>query len=228
MRRLTPVTSVNLSDKPPNEVSEPGPQQAESKSRSGQVSPPREALAPAEQPTAAAEARSIELQRQLAEEQDRVAEQQQQLAERDRVITNLERALRRADLDRRKLQGALDHSNTVVARLRNSVSWRVTLPIRVASRGAVRAKGWAQAATRAFKKTLHARRDDVVLIEKSGLFDREYYLKQYPEVARSSIDPIVHFLTVGAKEGKNPGPYFDTIYYARQLEQLRSPKEVKD
>jgi hypothetical protein len=100
--------------------------------------------------------------------------------------------------------------------------------VRVAARGAVRAKGWAQTATQALKKTFHPRRADVALIEKSGLFDREYYLKQYPEVARSGIDPVVHFLNVGAKEGKNPSPYFDTIYYARQLEQLRSPKEVKD
>jgi hypothetical protein len=178
---------------------------------------------------AAAESKATELQRQLADEQDRVSEHREILAEREAVITRLERALRLAEVDRRKLQEALDQRDRTIKRLRKSVSWRVTLPMRLVARGAAEARRWAGVTTEALKKSFHARKGDVALIEKSGLFDQAYYLKQYPEVARSGMDPVVHFLTVGAKEGKNPSPYFDTIYYARQLEDsLRSAPQVKD
>jgi hypothetical protein len=77
------------------------------------------------------------------------------------------------------------------------------------------------------RRAFRASQSDVRLIEQSGLFDREYYLREYPEVAPSGIDPITHFLTVGAKEGKNPSPYFDTVYYAGQMDGGRAPEAQK-
>lgn len=50
----------------------------------------------------------------------------------------------------------------------------------------------------------------------SRLFDREWYLKNYPDISRRGADPIAHFLQYGAKEGRNPGPNFDTAWYCRQ------------
>ena len=55
--------------------------------------------------------------------------------------------------------------------------------------------------------------DEIRRIEASGLFDREWYLRTYPDVAQSGIDPIEHYLIAGAQEGRDPGPLFDTIYY---------------
>jgi CDP-glycerol glycerophosphotransferase len=51
------------------------------------------------------------------------------------------------------------------------------------------------------------------LIESSGLFDHEYYLAEYPDVAKANIDPIRHFVQFGWGEGRNPGPKFNTRYY---------------
>jgi glycosyltransferase involved in cell wall biosynthesis len=45
------------------------------------------------------------------------------------------------------------------------------------------------------------------------LFDRQFYLEHYPDVARSGVDPTTHFLLYGAREFRQPHPLFDTAYY---------------
>ena len=55
------------------------------------------------------------------------------------------------------------------------------------------------------------------LIRNSGLFDRDYYLARYPDVAESGLDPVDHYLQIGAAKGYDPNPLFDTGYYARQM-----------
>lgn len=54
---------------------------------------------------------------------------------------------------------------------------------------------------------------DLAVIEKSGQFDPEYYLRTNPDVAQSGIDPLVHYVYYGAREGRNPTPHFDTTNY---------------
>jgi hypothetical protein len=55
------------------------------------------------------------------------------------------------------------------------------------------------------------------LIRASGLFDVDWYLATYPDVAASGLDPVDHYLRIGAALGYNPNPLFDTNYYARQM-----------
>jgi hypothetical protein len=54
------------------------------------------------------------------------------------------------------------------------------------------------------------------VIAESGLLDRAFYLSQYPDVARASIDPIRHFCIHGWREGRKPNAYFDTAWYTAQ------------
>ena len=58
---------------------------------------------------------------------------------------------------------------------------------------------------------------DASLIRNSGLFDVDYYLARYPDVTDSGLDPIDHYLRIGAALGYNPNPLFDTYHYARQM-----------
>jgi hypothetical protein len=58
---------------------------------------------------------------------------------------------------------------------------------------------------------------EAALIRASGLFDVDYYCERYPDVAASGLDPIDHYLRVGAALGYNPNPLFDTNHYARQM-----------
>jgi len=48
---------------------------------------------------------------------------------------------------------------------------------------------------------------------KSGLFDREWYLQHNPDVAAAGIDPLTHYVTNGAAEGRDPHPLFDSDWY---------------
>ena len=49
----------------------------------------------------------------------------------------------------------------------------------------------------------------------SRLCDPAWYKEQYPEAAAGELSPLEHYLSTGWKEGKNPGPAFDTLYYLR-------------
>lgn len=54
------------------------------------------------------------------------------------------------------------------------------------------------------------------LVERSGLFDAAWYLETYPDVARSGLDPLDHFLRFGGLEGRDPGPRFSSGVYRRR------------
>lgn len=50
-------------------------------------------------------------------------------------------------------------------------------------------------------------------IRRSGLFDIGWYLEKYQDVAEAGIDPILHYVRYGAKEGRDPAPWFSTAAY---------------
>jgi hypothetical protein len=54
---------------------------------------------------------------------------------------------------------------------------------------------------------------EIRLIQNSGLFDAEFYLHNNPDVRAAGVDPLVHYLTWGWMEGRNPHPLFDTAFY---------------
>ena len=45
------------------------------------------------------------------------------------------------------------------------------------------------------------------------LFDAQWYRRQYPDVSRSGLEPLVHYLVFGGDEGRSPHPLFDDAYY---------------
>ena len=50
-------------------------------------------------------------------------------------------------------------------------------------------------------------------IEKSGLFNKKWYLEQYPEAKEMNMHPIKHYLEIGWKKGYNPSPKFNNDAY---------------
>ena len=50
-------------------------------------------------------------------------------------------------------------------------------------------------------------------IARSGLFDKEWYLKSNPDVAARGVDPVRHYVAHGASEGRDPSPSFSTRGY---------------
>lgn len=47
------------------------------------------------------------------------------------------------------------------------------------------------------------------------LFDRDWYLRTYPDIAAETEDGWTHFVQYGELEGRSPGPGFDAEYYRR-------------
>ena len=52
-----------------------------------------------------------------------------------------------------------------------------------------------------------------LLLLKSDFFDSKYYLQENPDVAKAKVNPILHYLQFGWKEGRNPSPLFNTNDY---------------
>lgn len=61
---------------------------------------------------------------------------------------------------------------------------------------------------------------DYATIEHSSLFDAEYYTRHNPDIVAANIDPITHYLEIGAQERRNPSPSFDTTYYLEKCRQI--------
>jgi len=50
-------------------------------------------------------------------------------------------------------------------------------------------------------------------IRASPFFDEAYYLANNPDVRAAGSDAAVHFLVLGCREGRDPGPSFSTTAY---------------
>lgn len=55
--------------------------------------------------------------------------------------------------------------------------------------------------------------NDKRALRESGLFDTSWYLHQNPEVNILGMDPLEHYLWLGLRLGRNPGPGFDSQHY---------------
>lgn len=56
-------------------------------------------------------------------------------------------------------------------------------------------------------------RQDVDIVRLSGLFDEEWYLSRYPEVAQQGVSPLEHYLDIGWRLNHLPSLTFDPSYY---------------
>jgi hypothetical protein len=132
-----------------------------------------------------------------------------ELAALTRLLLDREEQLDQSTLANRQLTAAHQRSvdeaealRGVIDRIRRSRSWRLTAPLRAVLG---RDDGVVQ---------VHAS-EEAGMLASSELFDGEWYLQHYPEVARSGMAPIEHFLRIGAAERKDPGPGFSTAGYLR-------------
>jgi len=73
---------------------------------------------------------------------------------------------------------------------------------------AARVQRWLDLAFRKRRLRAQAR-----TVRASGLFDEEWYLRTYPEVARAGADPVAHYLEFGVSEGRDPSTQFNTRWY---------------
>jgi FkbM family methyltransferase len=59
------------------------------------------------------------------------------------------------------------------------------------------------------------------VLTRSGLFDRKFYKRAYPDVSASTLEPVAHYLLYGGFEGHKPNPVFDSAYYLSENADVR-------
>ena len=157
------------------------------------------------------------LQLQLQECEDGLKEKDREIqalqADREKAERNIDlrhrelAALTRLLLEREdQLEDAVSMSKQLgdtIDNMRRSRSWRITSPLRAGLRLLGRNNEDAQ----------EYASEEARLLASSGLFDETWYVQNYPEVARSGLQPVEHFLRMGAPERKDPGPAFSTAGY---------------
>lgn len=52
-------------------------------------------------------------------------------------------------------------------------------------------------------------------ISKSGKFDKDTYIQNYPDVKKTGLNPIAHYVKHGAKKGFQPNKSFDGTKYLK-------------
>ena len=175
----------------------------------------RRAVADGKKTRLRAEAIQAERDQRAAAEEERLRLQLLTLegaaADERRQRDHLARQLARTNLQ-------LLRTGQELAALRHSATWRATAPLRRAASYARTMSMNAAVQWRRFQqrgKPVSAWPMDLSrrILTASGLFDPAWYMSTYQDVAAAGSDPLDHFLSCGASEGRRPTPLFDTVDY---------------
>ncbi len=160
------------------------------------------------------------LKQEVAAQDEQVAKQQQDIARLDNEV-----AIRRRQIDQDRarvavLEQGLNAALTAAHTNLSSFSWRITKPLRSLgstfprtariSQEGLKVAYWTL--TLQLPRRLRQRKVARILLE-SGLFDPNFYLTKYPDVANTGTNPLSHYLSHGVVDGRMPNLYFDTAFY---------------
>jgi O-antigen biosynthesis protein len=104
------------------------------------------------------------------------------------------------------LRAALDTSERLVA----YVSERYRSAVRKRKLRSLKRRLWLAV------RKLPVRRQAYEVVSDSSLFEKHFYLSSNPDVRASGIDPIIHYLISGSKEGRSPSPFFSEAEYRKR------------
>jgi glycosyltransferase involved in cell wall biosynthesis len=188
------------------------------------------------------EALIASMEGQAREQERRAAELVQKDAEREAEVHSLVRMLAQRDQQVERLTGDVDALQCDLNHMHAAVNERDQRAARLAAEFAARdaralqlvqaqeqldrriaqlakqvghAEGtWGARVSRALAGAarLNARRWRRELAD-CPLMDAAWYLANYPDVAKTRLDPVLHYLAFGWKEGREPGPDFDGAFY---------------
>ena len=149
--------------------------------------------------------------RQLDSSRDQIKHLQQNLAGMSASLKTaneekklLHRKLVQRDKSIQAKDIVIDLQRKQMEKIKDSATWKVMAPVRGLSRP--------------FKKSSRRMEpidEQIEQIRQSDLFDANWYLEQYPDVAEHGLDPAEHYFHFGVSEGRDPGPDFDTIWYMK-------------
>jgi glycosyltransferase involved in cell wall biosynthesis/SAM-dependent methyltransferase len=172
-----------------------------------------------------------QLRTELANYEAVISKLRKDLPNRETVISGLRKELASREAVVSKLQQGVSEAGMKIEQLKASLSWRVTWPLRLVrdrmaaavwrarralSSGPARAAGTPEnVALRSpsFERSLEG-------TKPHPLFDPAWYLQENPDVVKSGIEPLQHYVNSGWREGRSPHPLFDVRYYLSQVPEL--------
>jgi glycosyltransferase involved in cell wall biosynthesis/SAM-dependent methyltransferase len=187
-----------------------------------------DAMAEGRRLTLTAEERRRELESQLSREHETLARLREAEAAAKSARSDLAAQLLNGSPNVRRDDARLHAENQrlrlAVRTLRQSKGQRFEMYLRNLLRQfrTIR-QSWGRPATvlRQLRDLRRLRRESN-LVDACGIFDREFYLTENGDVARSGIDPVEHFLLHGAVEGRDPHPLFDVSFYLQEYADVAS------
>jgi GT2 family glycosyltransferase/predicted nucleic acid-binding Zn-ribbon protein len=165
---------------------------------------------------------------QLEAEQSRIAALNSELTELKKESDKRDKRFKAEQNRRMALNNELAEKNSAIANLNSDIR-RSTIILQHERMSAQKAFfGGIRATLSATQSTARARSalylhylivrrrkdaDNLALLAASGFFDPAYYLERNADVAEAGTDPLIHFIDLGAAQGRNPSSFFDTAYY---------------
>ena len=144
------------------------------------------------------------------EAQDR----ERQIAELNLLNKEKDNQLFQLDLN---IQSILSSTSYQITRPLRKIGKHLPLPLKRAIRRSAKAAYWILSPHKIPVKVQQFKiRKLKSKINFNNLFDKNFYLQRYPDVAANHQDPIDHYLLFGFKEGRDPNPLFDTDWYLSQ------------
>jgi GT2 family glycosyltransferase len=175
-----------------------------------------------------------QLEAELQQSQQQVAAMTTELNEYQQQLQRIERQLKQAEQKYQEQIKKLLENNEQLNRhnqsLRHNHSEYRELQSQIARLNLLVARGAASQTSRVLRGLLHIRQQwqqklltirlRMGQLQPPVLFDSQWYLEQYPDVATSAQQPYLHYLVQGWLEGKNPSPLFDTNSYLARYEDV--------
>lgn len=167
------------------------------------------------------EARGAQLSQDLEARACDLHHMHQQVARRDETISRLSSARQDLELQLHLARGERDRIAYELASLRREMR---------EAEGRLETR-MARAVTRWPRGFLQRRRIEEWrrALADCELFVPDWYRAAHPDVAAAGVDPLEHYLDTGWKEGRDPGPEFDSRYYVRRysdMAQVQQPALV--
>lgn len=135
------------------------------------------------------DARIGELSETLAARVDQVDDIASELAIKTRELAELRELLDESRVEHSKLSKVKEELEDMNSRMQGTAVWRLASKLRLVRTPAVGQDGFKATDTKAPKG-----------------FDATWYLKEYPDVAASGMDPYEHYVLAGNGEGRRPSP----------------------
>ncbi len=164
----------------------------------------------------------------VAERDDQIAGLNLVVAERDDQIAGLNLVVAERDAQMDSLSQVYTDLDLQIKGIFNSISWRITKPIRYLRKikGTIFWIIFSVTINFLKKPSLSPFKQfrEYIFIRNNSLFDKNYYLKNNLNLFNYGINPVWHYIKAGAGEGRNPSINFNTAFYLRSYADVATSK----